>query len=307
MKKLLSTTAMVVALGFPALTLAQTTPPAAEETTRSATDPVTGGQSTEMSAFLAERGQFDINASELMGHDVHARRVPGERDATGDQPAANADGSREMATMRRADLEEMDVIGQITEIVLSHDGQVRALVIGVGGFLGMGEQDVAVTMDQVTISADADDRSEMYIVVRTGVDLLKTAPAYDRMTRKDAMDDRDETRAERMAFPAPRIERKGYTMVEMHEVTTEMMMDKAIHDVSDNEVGNVTDMIVDDAGKITHVVIDFGGFLGMGSSQAKIGFEELTILSTSDRDDVRIYVDATKEQIRELPRYQAGN
>jgi hypothetical protein len=115
-----------------------------------------------------------------MGHDVYARRTPAEMTTTDGQAAMNADGTHDMTTMARADLDEMDNIGQINEIVLSHDGQVRALVIGVGGFLGVGEQDVAVTMDQVTFASDADDRSQMYVVVNTGADLLKGSPAYDR-------------------------------------------------------------------------------------------------------------------------------
>jgi len=65
-------------------------------------------------------------------------------------------------------------------------------------------------------------------------------------------------------------------------------------------------MVIDDAGAIGDVIIDFGGFLGMGKSQAALGFDELTILSTEGNDDVRIYVDATKDQIQNLPKYQAA-
>jgi hypothetical protein len=39
-------------------------------------------------------------------------------------------------------------------------------------------------------------------------------------------------------------------------------------------------MIIDDTGGITNVIIDFGGFLGIGVSQASLSFDELTILST---------------------------
>ena len=40
-------------------------------------------------------------------------------------------------------------LGDINEILLDKDGKVMAVVIGVGGFLGMGEHDVAVSMSQL--------------------------------------------------------------------------------------------------------------------------------------------------------------
>jgi sporulation protein YlmC with PRC-barrel domain len=40
-------------------------------------------------------------------------------------------------------------LGDINEILLDKDGRVKAVVIGVGGFLGMGEHDIAVSMDKL--------------------------------------------------------------------------------------------------------------------------------------------------------------
>jgi sporulation protein YlmC with PRC-barrel domain len=40
-------------------------------------------------------------------------------------------------------------IGEIMDVLLSSDGKVNALIVGVGGFLGMGEKDVAVPFSAV--------------------------------------------------------------------------------------------------------------------------------------------------------------
>ncbi len=308
MKSLLSTTAVVVALGFPALSFAQTS----DATT------ATDTQVSEFPGFLAARGQSDVFASELMGHDVYARRTPAE--------TAVEDGSQDMTMMSAGELDEMDNIGQINEIVLSSDGQVRALVIGVGGFLGVGEQDVAVTMDQVTFASDPDNRDEMYVVVNTGADMLKTSPPYERAAmNSDGMDATagdttaqtaadtttetamDGTQTDRTPFVAPTIERDGYNAVAVTEVTSEMLVGKEVYGVEDNSVGTIDDLILDDSGAITNVIIDFGGFLGMGTSQVSVGYDELTILADEGRSDVRVYVDATKEQVQAQPQYRATN
>ena len=40
-------------------------------------------------------------------------------------------------------------LGDVNELIIDKDGKVSAVVIGVGGFLGMGEHDIAVTMDKL--------------------------------------------------------------------------------------------------------------------------------------------------------------
>ncbi len=43
--------------------------------------------------------------------------------------------------------EQNESIGDISEVLLTRDGQIEAVVIGVGGFLGIGQRDVAVPFD----------------------------------------------------------------------------------------------------------------------------------------------------------------
>jgi len=51
--------------------------------------------------------------------------------------------------------EANEKLGDINELILDKDGKVSAVVIGVGGFLGMGEHDIAVTMDKLKFKEDA--------------------------------------------------------------------------------------------------------------------------------------------------------
>lgn len=49
-----------------------------------------------------------------------------------------------------------EVIGDINDLVFGNDGKVHAVVIGVGGFVGIGEKDVAVPYSTLTIKPNAD-------------------------------------------------------------------------------------------------------------------------------------------------------
>ncbi|MET4290555.1 sporulation protein YlmC with PRC-barrel domain [Bradyrhizobium sp. LB8.2] len=45
--------------------------------------------------------------------------------------------------------EANEKLGDINELLVDKNGKIHAVVIGVGGFLGMGEHDIAVSMDKL--------------------------------------------------------------------------------------------------------------------------------------------------------------
>jgi hypothetical protein len=72
-------------------------------------------------------------------------------------------------------------IGSINDVLIGNDGQVRAVVIGVGGFLGVGEKNVGLPLDALNITRKPDSSAIDKISVSTTKDDLKNAPqfAYD--------------------------------------------------------------------------------------------------------------------------------
>ena len=75
-------------------------------------------------------------------------------------PAATTTSSQEKMALkgnwRASKLMGLDVynegnekLGEINELILDKSGKVAAVIIGVGGFLGMGEHDIAVSMDKL--------------------------------------------------------------------------------------------------------------------------------------------------------------
>ena len=69
-------------------------------------------------------------------------------------------------------------IGDVKDVVLDKDGKARLVVIGVGGFLGMGEKDVALTFDQLSFATDNNDP----LIVKTNAskESLQAAPQYTK-------------------------------------------------------------------------------------------------------------------------------
>jgi sporulation protein YlmC with PRC-barrel domain len=67
-------------------------------------------------------------------------------------------------------------IGEIMDVLVDRDGKVVALIVGVGGFLGMGEKDIAVPFKAVQFRTK--DSNKWYPVMNTTKDALKNARGY---------------------------------------------------------------------------------------------------------------------------------
>ena len=112
---------------------------------------------------------------------------------------------------------------------------------------------------------------------------------------------------ERDLLTAPAMEREGFTQVAVGDISIDLLMGKTVYGADDSNVGTVDDVIVNESGAVQDIIVDFGGFLGMGTTQVALSFDEMTILTNEGNTDVRVYVDATKEQVQSLPTYTPAN
>jgi sporulation protein YlmC with PRC-barrel domain len=76
-------------------------------------------------------------------------------------------------------------IGEVIDMLVDKSGQVSALIVGVGGFLGVGEKDVVVPFGEVHATV-RDKKAKAYLVMNTTKDSLKEATGfkYDSNTTK---------------------------------------------------------------------------------------------------------------------------
>lgn len=66
-------------------------------------------------------------------------------------------------------------------------------------------------------------------------------------------------------------------------------------DVSGNKIATIDDIVLTQNGKIDAVIIDFGGFLGIGKKEVAVAFDGLKFLS--DANKTYLQINATKEQL----------
>lgn len=157
MKKLIAASALAIALSGPVV--AETLKTAEAEKTAQAT---TGSDGQ----YYTTSEKSDFLASKLMGARVYATTV-------------------EVDTSKPVDKVTTDWkdIGEINNIIVGKDGAVKAVVLGVGGFVGIGEKDVAVKMSELKFVKKTGDKPDDYFIVVSGSkESLEKAPTYKRTT-----------------------------------------------------------------------------------------------------------------------------
>ncbi len=195
-------------------------------------------------------------------------------------------------------------IGEINDVILSRDGKIDAVLIDVGGFLGMGERQVAVDMTSVRFISDEatpEDLSDYFLVTNASRVLVEAAPEYTNDAKMGEMDSTN-TMATPNTMNAP-LMRDGYSAAAPADMTTEMLTGATVYGADDETIGEVSQLNIDDSGMITEAIVDVGGFLGIGQKPVALKLSELNILRADGGDELRVYVGMTKEQMEALPTY----
>lgn len=155
----------------------------------SATDPAAGGSSASGDAA----GTASADASGSASGDA-AGSASGDMAASGgSSDMAASGGSSDVPTsvgqdqflsqnLIGADVlsgpgEDAESVGEVNDLVISSDGMVAAGVVGVGGFLGIGEKDVAVPFDQMELSKQEDGTPQ--VVYASDRTQLEEAPSFE--------------------------------------------------------------------------------------------------------------------------------
>ena len=85
--------------------------------------------------------------------------------------------------------------------------------------------------------------------------------------------------------------------------TIEGLMGKSVRSGTGNEdMGHIVDLLVDGGGQVRAAVIDFGGFLGVGSRKVAVAWKTLDFTDSIPSGSVKVAL--TRDQIRQAPEYK---
>jgi hypothetical protein len=92
------------------------------------------------------------------------------------------------------------------------------------------------------------------------------------------------------------------TILNKHEV--EGVLGREVRSAADEDMGRIADVLVDRAGEVRAAIIDFGGFLGVGSRKIAVDWSALHFPQPGKGG--RIALELTRDQVKAAPEYQEG-
>jgi tryptophan synthase beta subunit len=82
------------------------------------------------------------------------------------------------------------------------------------------------------------------------------------------------------------------------------VLGKEVRSAANEDMGRIVDVIVDRAGQVRAAVIDFGGFLGVGSRKIAVDWNALHFSTESGKKPEVITLGLTRDQVKGAPEYK---
>jgi PRC-barrel domain len=92
-------------------------------------------------------------------------------------------------------------------------------------------------------------------------------------------------------------------ILESHEL--QGILGKEVRSATGENMGRIVDAIVDRTGQVRAAVIDFGGFLGVGSRKIAVDWDALSFPRPGDKAG-HVTLEFTRDQVKAGPEYQDG-
>ncbi|TXN79552.1 PRC-barrel domain-containing protein, partial [Methylobacterium sp. WL8] len=102
----------------------------------------------------------------------------------------------------------------------------------------------------------------------------------------------------------PQAQQQGTPATVLDTQDYESVLGKSVRSANGDELGRIIDLIIDKDGRPRAAIIDFGGFLGVGSRKIAVDWRALRF--TSDGKVGRLSLQLSRNQVRVSPEYKAG-
>ena len=214
--------------------------------------------------------------------------------------------------------DDAEQIGTVTDLVVTSGEGISAVVVSVGGFLGVGEKDVTVDFAQLEWAA-REDGSRRWVLPTTA-EALSAAPAFiwgesEETTGEPALTPEEEqeqlVEGDPNAIPVDpalttdqpeqtatgiQVDRTGFSEFDESGLTAEELLGIGVYGINDELIGSIGNAIPAAEGGFDALVVDVGGFLGIGAKPVAVAFENL-VFSADTFGNRYLFLNATREQL----------
>ena len=199
-----------------------------------------------------------------------------------------------------------ETVGEVESVLLDRSGRVRAVVVGVGGFLGMGEHDVAIDWQDLFVGDDANN-----VRIDMSEAALKELPEYeysDESLRGKVFGDnryrdyRRDKRAYDYSNDRPTDLRESVAADTLIDANGDMkaseLIGMEIVGQQNKSVGEIEEILLAKDGQPT-AAVGTGGVFGIGKRVVLVNWDKLSI--HRNKDQVQIRTELSEADLKKLP------
>ena len=212
---------------------------------------------------------------------------------------------KQVYTSADADAES---VGDINDVVMDQNGNTEWVIVGVGGFLGMGEKEVALSIEQVDwVERDG----ERVVITNMTKAQLEAAAEFNR----DALNDDDKYQPFQFSWTdegKKRLdmlkswdwEHSSMMQVAYEDLSADALIGTRVKDPNNDDIGEVGDVLLTEKGEVTAYIVDVGGFLGLGEKPVALSNSRIHIYQDADAN-LMVRSDFTKAELENSTTYDA--
>ncbi|SCZ45751.1 PRC-barrel domain-containing protein [Afifella marina] len=275
-----------------------------------------------------------MGTSETASGDSTDQQMATNRPASATGDAATGSNAGQNETLAANPNDQQQSVGEINDVILADNGKIDSIVIDVGGFLGVGEKPVAVKFDQVEMTQASNENEPRLTIPMTRAD-LENAPKWDMSDQEgNVASNTSDMNGDTTGSQTAQNSQSDTTKSGMKEsagagsmttasrdqsdmgsskstpggaqpsgMSAEDIMGATVYGSNDESVGDIDDVIVGQNGDVRAVIIDVGGFLGIGEKPVAVEYDTLNVQKDAN-GETRYSINATQNQLEDAPEYE---
>jgi sporulation protein YlmC with PRC-barrel domain len=201
---------------------------------------------------------------------------------------------------------EAEVVGDINDVVMDANGNAEWVIVGVGGFLGMGEKEVAISIEQIDWVERDGERVVITSITKADLEAAaefdRDALLEDEKYTEDNFSWTDEGQKRLELLKTWDWEHAELETVAFADISAEKLIGTRVYGPDRDDLGEVGDVLMSEQGEVTAYIVDVGGFLGLGEKPVALDPSRIHIYQNAE-GDLSVRSDFTQEELENGPTY----
>lgn len=190
-----------------------------------------------------------------------------------------------------------DTVGEIDSVMVDAKGKVQGVIIDVSSWL---QSEKLISLPWADLQISNDNKVVATNITKESATSASTYAYADPANKGKVFTDNTVTGAATgtatgLALGTPVKNGDG-------SINASQLMGMKVENPNGDNVGEIGEVVLDDGGKVEGIVVDVGGFLGVGERPVLLDWKDVKLAGSGN--DVTANVNATVESLKAMPAYE---